>query len=286
MQSWGNFVVRSTACVTIVSVRGVAARAWCKPLRAALVGVVVLLQTGVAQSEPVAVRGAEGVVHGFLVLRSLEGAELADGDLSQVARGDRVTSRVTLNFKDGSLHEETAVFSQRRIFRLVSNHLVQKGPTFPRAIDVTVDAASGRVSVRYTDDNGKEKSITERLELPADLGNGIITTLLKNLPRDARSLTLPLVAATPKPRLVKLEVMLEGEDPFSIGRSQRKAAHYRIKVNLGGVAGLVAPLLDKQPPDSHVWIMRAEAPAFVRSEGPLFAGGPIWRIELTSPVWP
>ena len=141
-------------------------------------------------------------------------------------------------------------------------------------------------NVRYTDDNGKEKSITERLELPADLANGIITTLLKNLPRDARSLTLPLVAATPKPRIVKLEVMLEGEDPFSIGRSQRKAAHYRIKINLGGVAGLVAPLLDKQPPDAHVWIMRAEAPAFVRSEGPLFAGGPIWRIELTSPVWP
>jgi hypothetical protein len=272
--------------VNIVSVRTHAARAWCKPLRAAIAGGVVLLQSGIVQGESVTVRATEGVVHGFLVLRSLEGIELADGDLSQVARGDRVTSRVTLNFRDGSLHEETAVFSQRPTFRLVSNHLVQKGPAFTRAMDVTVDTARSRVNVRYTDDNGKEKFITERLELPPDLANGIITTLLKNLPRDARSLTVPLVAATPKPRIVKLEVTLEGEDSFSIGRSQRKAAHYRIKVNLGGVVGLVAPLLDKQPPDSHVWIMRGEAPAFVKSEGPLSAGGPIWRIELLSPVWP
>ena len=276
----------SGASVNILSVLGHAAGVWCKPLRTAIMGGVVLLQIGVVQAESVTVRRVEGALHGFLVLRSLEGNNLADGDVSQVARGDRVTSRVTLHFKDGSIHEETAVFSQRRTFRLVSNRLMQKGPVFPRPIDVTVDGASGRVSVRYTDDDGKEKFVTERLELPSDVANGFITTLLRNLPRDAQSLTVSMVAATPKPRLVKLEIMLEGEDPFSIGRSQRKAARYRVKVKIGGVAGLVAPLLDKQPPDSFVWIMKGESPAFVKSEAPLFPGGPIWRIELTRPVWP
>jgi len=29
-----------------------------------------------------------------------------------------------------------------------------------------------------------------------------------------------------------------------------------------------------------------EAPAFVKSEQQLFMGGPVWRIELVSPVWP
>ena len=73
---------------------------------------------------------------------------------------------------------------------------------------------------------------------------------------------------------------------FSVGGSSRKAAHYVVHVEIGGAAGLVAPLLGKQPPDTHVWILGGEAPAFVKSEGPLFLGGPIWRIELTSPVWP
>jgi hypothetical protein len=55
----------------------------------------------------VAVRYLEGLVHGFLVLRTLEGDILADSDLIQVAHGDRVTSRLVLHFKDGSIHDET-----------------------------------------------------------------------------------------------------------------------------------------------------------------------------------
>jgi hypothetical protein len=66
----------------------------------------------------------------------------------------------------------------------------------------------------------------------------------------------------------------------------RKATHDVVEIELGGIAGLIAPLLGKQPPPSNVGILGGEAPAFVRMDGPLYAGGPIWRIELASPVWP
>ena len=59
-----------------------------------------------------------------------------------------------------------------------------------------------------------------------------------------------------------------------------------MKIEIGGLSGVVADLLGKEPPDTHVWILEGEAPAFVKSEGPLSSGGPIWRIELVSPVWP
>ncbi|HEX3370892.1 MAG TPA: hypothetical protein VHS08_00155, partial [Candidatus Acidoferrales bacterium] len=58
------------------------------------------------------------------------------------------------------------------------------------------------------------------------------------------------------------------------------------KVELGAIAGVVAPLIGKQPPDFHIWILESEAPVFLRSEGPMFAGGPIWRIEFIAPTWP
>ena len=64
----------------------------------------------------------------------------------------------------------------------------------------------------------------------------------------------------------------------------RKAAEYIVKVEIGGVAGFVAPLIGKRPTDIHVWVMGGEAPTFVGSEGPLFVGGPVWRMELVSPV--
>ncbi len=94
-----------------------------------------------------------------------------------------------------------------------------------------------------------------------------------------------MVAPTAKPRLVHLILAGEGEDSLSIGGLRRKATNFRIKIELGGVTGLVAPIVGKQPSDTHVWILGGDAPAFVKEEGQFFEGGPIWRIELTAPVF-
>jgi hypothetical protein len=111
-------------------------------------------------------------------------------------------------------------------------------------------------------------------------------TVLKNIDSTAPRTTLSMVAAPPKPRLVKLAVRPLGDDSFFIAGSKLKAMHYAVKVEIGGVAGVVAPLVGKQPPETHVWILQGEAPAFLKFEGPLYEGGPIWRIELTNPRWP
>lgn len=245
----------------------------------------LLLWSVSAVATPIAVRHSEGLVRGFLVLRAMDGTPLADGDLQQTAQGDRVTARLTFRFKDGSLHDETVVFSQRGNFRVLSDHLIQKGPSFPQPVDVTVDSAGGRVTVRYTDD-GKPKVSEERLDFPPDLANGMMSILLKNVGADLSQTKMSMLAATPKPRLVTLAVTRAGEDTFHIGASTRKATHFIVKVEIGGLSGLVAPLVGKQPPDSHVWILGGDVPAFLKSEGPMYNGGPVWRIELASPEWP
>ena len=91
---------------------------------AILLAAVAVLVPAHVRGEPVPVRHAEGLVHGFLVLRTTDGVLLGNGDLIQTTRGDQVTSRLILRFKDGSIHDETAVYSQRRVFRLISDHLV------------------------------------------------------------------------------------------------------------------------------------------------------------------
>lgn len=245
----------------------------------------LLLWPRALSGEAVTVRHPEGLLHGFLTLSTLDGTPLADGDLTQTSQGDRVTARLVFRFKDGSIQDETAVYSQSRQFRLIADHLVQKGPTFPRPLDLSVDGSTGQVTVRYVDE-GEQKVETEQIDVPPDLANGLILTLLKNVQSAAPPKTFALVAATPKPRLVKLAISVAGNERFSTGGAVREAAHYVLKVEIGGVAGLLAPLLGKQPPDSHVWILEGEAPAFVKAEQSLFPGGPVWRIELANPVWP
>jgi len=245
-----------------------------------------LLQPIVLPAESVVVRYPEGVSHGFLVLRTLDGKPIADGEATQVAQGDRVTNRMWFRFTDGSIYDETTVFSQRGTFKLLSDHVLQKGPAFRRPLETTIDAKSGQVTVRYTDD-GKEKVLTERLELPPDVANGLLFALLKNVQRSVPKTTVSYVAATPKPRLVNLEVIPQGQEPFSIGRYTHKAMRYVVKVKIGGVAGAIASLLGKQPPNIQVWVLADDAPALVRWDGPLYGDGPVWRMELAIPaVWP
>jgi hypothetical protein len=239
-----------------------------------------------ARAWPIAVRYHEGVLHGFLVLSTLDGERIAEGDLTQIPHGNQITSRLTYHFKDGSLQDETTVFSQRGTFRLINYHLVQKGPAFKNPTEMSIAASTGQVTVQYTDDDGKQQTFTDHMKLPLDLANGLVPILLRNLGDNPPPLELPMVVASPKPRLVRLEINDEGKEPFSLAGVSREALHYFIKVKIGGIAGVVAPALGKQPPDSQVWILGGESPAFVKSVTLSYMGGPMWRTELLAPTWP
>jgi hypothetical protein len=112
----------------------------------------------------------------------------------------------------------------------------------------------------------------------------LILTLLKDISPNVPKTTLSIVATTPKARVVNLEVTPQGADPFSVGNIQRRATHYVVKIKIGGVAGAVAPLVGKQPPDIHVWVVDGGAPGFVKFEGALEENGPMWRIRMAPPA--
>jgi hypothetical protein len=233
---------------------------------------------------PVPVRYTEGITHGFLTLHTLDGEPLADGDLFQTTRGEQVTARMELRFKDGSLEDETTVFSQRGHFALIRYRLIQKGPAFPNPSDLEVDVPRGSVTARVVD-KGRESVSSERLDMPPDLSNGLVVIAIKNLAPGGRA-ALSMAVAAPKPRLIGLDVVPAGADTYQLGGLARKAAKYVVKVNLRGVAGVVAPLIGKQPPDTTIWITEGEAPTFAKMEGPFYPDGPLWRLELASPTWP
>jgi hypothetical protein len=64
-----------------------------------------------------------------------------------------------------------------------------------------------------------------------------------------------MVVASPKPRLVKLVITRAGVERLSAGRNAYKMTRYNVKIEIGGIAGVVAPLIGKQPKDASVWIL-------------------------------
>jgi hypothetical protein len=235
---------------------------------------------------PVPVRFLEGLTHGFLVLRTLDGTLIASGDLFQSAKSGEVESRMLLHFKDGSLFEEKVVFTQQRVFTLKNYRLMQRGPAFTDDTEISLERATGKYRVKTkAHKDGKEKVHEGTLDLPLDVYNGgMILTVAKNLPKGASEI-VHTVAFTPTPRLIQLELAPAGEQRVLVGALARTATDYVFKPKLGVLLKLVATVLGRVPPDSHAWIVASEMPAFVRFEGPLSVTGSVWRLEPTLPRW-
>ena len=253
--------------------------------RVVLGGISVLLAcSGVVRADQVRVRLLEGNARGFLVLRSLDGNVIAEGELRQKPVGAAVESRLILKFMDGSFREEATTFSQKEVFRLESYRLVQRGPSFPRT-EISFDRKSGRYQALTQEKKGGEKTATGPLDMPTDLYNGMALVLLKNLPASGPT-SGQLAAFLPEPRLMKMVLGPEGEDPVVAGGEAQKAIRYLVKLEIGGVAGAVATLIGKDPPDLRYWFVAGDVPAFVRFEGAMFLNGPVWRLEQTPVEWP
>lgn len=240
-----------------------------------------------ARADSVPVRQVGGTIHGFLEMRSADGRVVASGDITRVVHGDRIRSRTVFHFKDGSIDDETAVFSQRRVLQLISYRHIQKGASFPQPMDLAIDMKSGEITVHSTGKDGKAEDKSEHLDLPEDLANGLVPVIVENMHADAgATVTVSMMVATPKPRLVKLVITNVGEDKCSVAGAARKAIHYEIKIDLGGVAGVVAPIVGKEPPRIQIWTIGGAGTTFAREQGPLYPEGPMMTIQLASPAWP
>jgi len=243
-----------------------------------------------AAADPIQVHHTQGALHGFLVLRSLAGATLGYGEFTQLADGDRVTAHLVYHFRDGSLDDETTVFTQHGTFQLVSDHHIQRGPFFPKPCEITVQADGTVTTITPTKDGhaqNKIKTETQHIDLPSDISNGMIGTLLANIDPAAPPFKLGLVVPSGgKGRLIHLDITPGEQASFTVAGASRKATVYRMKLDLGGVAGVIAPIVGKQPPDVVAWILEGEAPLFVREIGQLAEDAPIISIEFAGATFP
>ncbi len=236
-----------------------------------------------AAADNIPVRFAEGIARGFLIVTDVNGHRIGQGDDEQVLHGNEIHNHLNIRFKDGSLYDETTIFSQQKAFRLISDHLIEKGPSFKTPMDALIEASSGQIEIRYTDAHGKEKTLRKTMKLPPDIANGMLFVLVKDIDPRASKTWVSYLALGPHPRLVKLLFTPKGKNPFLTGSVRRDAMHYIMHVEVGGIAGVVAPLVGKQPHDTDVWVIGGEAPTYAASEGPLYGEGPVWRISLVSP---
>jgi hypothetical protein len=252
------------------------ARAWVASCIAGVLFVVIAMITCDAAAVPVAVWFPEGITHGFLLVRSMAGDVIGQGELTQIVKQeDLVESSLVFTFNDGSLHEEHVAFSQQRVFTLIRYQLIQRGTSFPKQIDVVMDRVTSTYGVRSRDgENGKDEVLTGDVDVPKDAHNGMFITALLNLPKGA-SETVHVIAFSPEPSVIKLELAFIGQHTIRIGDHSRRALRYAFKPDIGPIRKFFGQVLGKLPADFHYdcYILGDEVPAFVQFDRPFTTHG-------------
>jgi hypothetical protein len=116
---------------------------------------------------------------------------------------------------------------------------------------VTVDRATSKYEVRSRRrENGNEKVLAGDIDLPRDTYNGMIVTTLMNLPK-ASSESVQVLAFTPEPVAIPLELSFVGEQVIRVGEQSRKALQYTFKPDIGPIKTFLGKILGKLPADFH-----------------------------------
>jgi hypothetical protein len=233
-----------------------------------------------APAETISVKHIQLPRHEFMVARSETGSIVARVEFTEVVQGDEVTMRLTYQFVDGSIDDETTTYRQQGTFRLVRNHHIQQGPFFAKPVDFAVEAATGTATSRIADKNGKIHVESEHIDLPDDLANGFVGTLLLNVSPNTAPFRVGILAPVFGGRLIRILISPEGEQPFQKTGQTLKATVFRIHPELGGFLGMLATLLNLQPKDVTVWVLEGEKPAVMKVVGQLGGSGPVLSSEL------
>ena len=246
-----------------------------------LVVAFLTISSGIAaQAEQIPVKYAQLPMHSSMVARTETGKIIARVEFTQVVLGDEVTMHLTYHFLDGSIDDETTTYRQQGTFRLVRNHHMEQGPFFPRPVDFAVEATTGMATSRTADWMGKIQVESAHIDLPDDLANGFVGTVLLNVAHDTKPFRVGILAPVGSGRLIRILISPEGERPFHVNGQTLKATVFRIHPELGGILGVIAQLLGLLPKDVMVWVQEGEQPQVVRVVGQLGGFGPVISSEL------
>jgi hypothetical protein len=225
----------------------------------------LLLAVAALPALAVELRYPQADLHGFPSMSDEGGNLIADGELTQKRKGDRLLVHAVWRFKDGRVAEEEDVLRTRPELSQESFRWVERrgNEELRRA---QVDFRTGKASFTRLED-GKPKTWEEKLDLPRGKAfTGYSTALAASQLRDAladkdarRSLTF--IAFTPNPRTVELEISRATGASVRAGGRELSADLFTLHPKIPFPLSVVA-----HAPDSHLWFTHLSPPALLRAE--------------------
>lgn len=235
---------------------------------------------GVAQAEsgePIAMQWTEGDFAGNTTIWTEDGKRV-QGYIAyrQHRKGDRLHIERNAYFRDGSRDVDTAVVLVGSHLRSISGRSIVTDTRNSPILDFRIDVATRRITGFYTEE-GERVDVDEEVALdPATYWGPMFNIIVKNFAANASAgvVTFQAVLATPKPRLLDMELSREGT--ATLRRTGGTSTADKLTL-LPTINFLVDPIIQRIAPKTYFFLDSGSPPSLARFDGPRnYAGQRMW----------
>jgi hypothetical protein len=126
---------------------------------------------------------------------------------------------------------------------LMRYRLVQRGPSFPARLDLSIDRGTGDYTGRSKTRAQEQDEVSAgQTDLPKDVYNDMLITVSKNL--QSGSGTVSILAFAPSPQVIKVRLLAIDKKP---GEGSSQATQYVFKPQIGMVQELLGKATGRLP---------------------------------------
>lgn len=242
-----------------------------KAIIVAIAAAVALLATrsGARDAgDPIHMMWIEGDVAGLSTIRSPDGKTIIGSvDYHQRRRGQVLSAVRIARFRDGSSDEDRVEARVGTMLQTLRGRSIIRNTAGVAIVDMTVDVEHGHIT-GFSGVGDERNEYDEHVDLtPGTYWGPFIFMLIKNFDRNAMDgkLTFRTVVATPKPRVLDMELLRKGKTEVQRVGERIEGLRFLLRPT---VNPLIDPLIQMIVPETTFIVEPGSPPAMARFEGP------------------
>jgi hypothetical protein len=218
--------------------------------------------------DPIRLQWLEGDVAGLTTLFSRDGSStIGTVEYRQHLRGDVLEAVRIARFSDGSSDEDRVEARVGETLRTLYGRSVIRNTEGVATVDLQIDVGAGRIW-GFSGLGDERETYDEQVELPAGTYWGpLIFLVIKNFEKNAveGSLVFRSVVATPKPRVIDMEIVREDQSIILRPGGGVDVVRFALRPT---IHWMIDPFIRMFTPETDFFVQMGAPPGLVRFDGP------------------
>jgi hypothetical protein len=218
--------------------------------------------------DPIQLQWMEGDVAGMTPIWSPDATRVIGSiEYRQHRQGDRLDATRVARFADGSSDEDQVEARVGGTLEALNGRSIIRDQRGASVVDLAIDVPGGHIT-GFSANGGDRTTYDEKVQLPAGTYWGpLVFIVVKNFDQNASDgrLVFRTVAATPKPRVIDLELVRDGQTSVTPPGATLDVELLSLRPTINW---LVDPIVRRFAPRTQFFIRPGAPPALARYEGP------------------